>query len=156
MYAGSSGSAWEVDFSYGRLSEDEVGKLYRARCVRGARCYPKNRFTVLDGGLVRDELTGLVWQQRESTIEMTWADAQNYCSSGFRLPTLKELLSLVDITVTSGATINQAAFPKTPTESFWSSSPYAGRSGPRWHVNFGYGYSSFDDASSYYRVRCVR
>ena len=57
---------------------------------------------VLSGGLVGDTLTNLVWQRQASTTTMTRAAAQTYCSSAgsdFRLPTLKELLSLVAISV---------------------------------------------------------
>jgi hypothetical protein len=84
---------------------------------------------VVDGGLVHDTLTGLVWQQQGSTTAMTWADAQSYCSSlgsGFRLPTLKELDSLVDPTAASGPTIDKTAFPDTGGKAYWTSSPYVG------------------------------
>jgi hypothetical protein len=99
-----------------------------ARCVRGSRCYPKSRFVVLDGGLVRDTLTGLVWQQQGSTTQMTWADAQSYCSSlgsGFRLPTFKEWDSL-DLTSPSGASIDTTAFPSGGRGRSWTSSPSGG------------------------------
>ena len=104
------------------------------------RCYPTTRFVVLAGGLVRDTLTQLVWQQQASSTTMTWADAKIYCSSsGFRLPTVKELDSLLDLTVTSSATVNQTAFPSTSADWFWTSSPYAGASGYAWSVSFGSG-----------------
>ena len=152
----SPGWSWNVSFYIGFSDANEVG---RVRCVRGSRCYPINRFAVLDGGLVRDTLTSLVWQQQASTT-MTWEAAQSYCSSagsGFRLPAAKELISLVDLTVTSGATINQAAFPNAPAETFWTSSPNVGSSGYPWHVQFGYGgYSDGYDIGDASRVRCVR
>ena len=120
-----------VDFVQG--SSSYCGNLARrVMCVRGSRCYPASRFVVLDGGLVRDTLTGLVWQQQGSTTEMTWADAQSYCSSlvsgglGFRLPTLKELDSLVDPTANSGGPLDQTAFPNAGTQRFWTSSLYEG------------------------------
>jgi len=125
------------------------------------RCYPAplSRFVVLGGGLVRDTLTQLVWQQQASTTTMTWADAKTYCAnagSGFRLPTVKELVSIVDLTVTSGATIDQTAFPNTPAETFWTSSPSAVSSGNAWGVYFDYG-GSFSIVIGYSsRVRCVR
>jgi hypothetical protein len=117
-----------VDFSDGTSTNCAGFSDYNSmRCVRGSRCYPTSRYVVLDGGLVRDTLTGLVWQQQGSTTKMTWADAQSYCSalgSDFRLPTLKELDSLVDPTVTSGPTLDQTAFPSTVGEAFWTSTPY--------------------------------
>ncbi len=146
------------DFSLGDQGSMGANMYNRVRCVRGARCYPTSRFVVLSGGLVSDTLTNLVWQQQASTTTMTWAAAQTYCSSaglGFRLPIVKELLSIVDFAV-AGPAINQTAFPNTPAEVFWTSSPYAGSSGYAWLGSFNYGGAESADVSNSYRVRCVR
>lgn len=130
-----------------------------AQSMASSRCYPVNRFTVSSTGLVQDTLTGLVWQQQPSPTTMTWAAAQTYCSnagSGFRLPTLKELLSLVDLTVTVGATINQTAFPNTQGEGYWTSTPYTGASSTAWFVYFATGRSLGNIVTGSERVRCVR
>jgi hypothetical protein len=162
-YARSPDYAWYVTFSDGNSSFTATEDTCRIRCVRGSRCYPTNRFVVLAGGLVTDALTNLVWKQEASTTDMTWAEAQTYCSSagsGFRLPTLKELLSIVDFTVASpGPTIDQTAFPNTPPDEYWTSSPYAAPSGYAWFVDFfnsTYGYSDIGDPGAPARVRCVR
>jgi hypothetical protein len=129
------------------------------RSAASPRCVPTNRFVVLSGGLVRDTLTKLVWQQQVSSTPMTRASAQSYCPSGFRLPTIKELSSLVDLTVTSGAKIDQTAFPGTPGEGFWTSTQYAASPYGNpclWHVDFNDGGSFYDDSGGFYRVRCVR
>ena len=127
------------------------------RAAAAPRCYPNQRFVVLSGGLVSDNLTKLAWQQQASPTTMTWAAAQTYCPSGFRLPAVKELVSIVDLTVAwPGPTIDQTAFPSTPAEAFWTSSPYTAVSGNAWHVNFGVGQSLYDGVGSYDRVRCVR
>jgi hypothetical protein len=134
------------------------------------RCYPTSRFVDLTDGFVRDTLTNLVWQQDgagtrtgcsgSGSLTCTWAEAQTYCKgqgSGFRLPTVKELRSIADFTLAlPGPTINQAAFPSTPPETFWTSSPYASLSGNAWYVSFAYGFSYYDVVSTNYRVRCVR
>jgi hypothetical protein len=130
-------------------------------CRIGAapRCYPDSRFVALSGGLVRDTLTRLVWQQRASDKAMKWADAQTHCSStgsGFRLPTVKELRSIVDYGVAPpGPTIDQTAFPGTPSEWFWTSSPVRGSSGYAWTVSFIVGYSADFAVDNVFRVRCV-
>jgi len=62
----------------------------------------------------------------------------------------------MDRTVAKPPTINQTAFPNTPAEWFWTSSPYAGSSGDAWYVFFVNGISSYGDVGVYYRVRCVR
>ena len=90
-----------------------------------------------------------------------WPEAQAYCAgltldgSGWRLPTLTELPSIADFTV-AGPAINQIAFPNTPAEVFWTSSPYAGSSGYAWLGSFNYGGAESADVSNSYRVRCVR
>src|SRR5438270_6631452 len=90
------------------------------------RCYIIGRFQ-LTGSSVFDGATGLTWQQTISPQRLTWSDAATYCSTqtgGFRLPTVKELLSIIDYTrppSTSAATINPVAFPNTPADAFWPS-----------------------------------
>jgi hypothetical protein len=129
-----------------------------ARPAAAPRCKPTSRFVVLSGGMVRDTLTKLVWQQQSSATTMNWANAKTYCASaGLRLPTVKELDSLVDLTVASpGPTIDKTVFPNTPAEAFWTSSPSAIVSGLVWLVDLYNGYSAHIDGRSSYRVRCVR
>jgi len=76
----------------------------------------------------------------------------------WRLPTRLELISLVDFTVASpGPTIDPAAFPNTPTEAFWTSSPLAGVCSAAWFVNFYDGDGDYADLpETAYRVRCVQ
>jgi len=155
----ASGTAWAVYFHQGGSTYNALSTLQNVRCATGSRCYPTSRF-VASNGLVSDTLTNLVWQQEASATTMTWVAAQSYCSVAgvaFRLPTLKELESLVDVTVTSGSTITQTAFPNTPQEDFLTSSPYAGSSGYSWFVSFYWGWSNVTYvAGNYLGVRCVR
>ena len=149
-----------VDFDVGDVLDSEAVFTYRVRCVRGSRCYPKSRLLVRDGELVSNTVTGLAWQQQVSSTPLRWDDAQNYCSNagaGFRVPTLKELESLIDLTVTLPS-IDQKAFPSTPADWFWTSSPFGGWSSIwAWNVSSSDGYSN-DHAVmlDFYRVRCVR
>jgi hypothetical protein len=84
----------------------------------------------------------------------------------WRVPTVDELKSLVVCTNgrssndcadgSARPTIAQTIFPRTPSEWFWSSSPYVGNSGSAWSVYFGNGYVDNDGRNSSYRVRLVR
>lgn len=105
----------------------------------------------------------LMWHRATSPDRLNFKDAEAYCkamtTSGhtdWRLPTIQELLSLVDYTRHDPA-IDVAQFPDTKSNWYWSSSPYA--SSPAacaWFVDFSYG-----GADRYYRdhtafVRAVR
>lgn len=123
---------------------------------------PTGRYT-LAVDTVKDNKTALTWQRAVPSSTYTHTNAASYCqglslggfSSGWRLPTKKELETLVDRRVTNPS-IDSTAFPSTPLEEFWTSTPSAGSPGSVWYVNF-------DDGDSYYhvtthtgRVRCVR
>jgi hypothetical protein len=115
-----------------------------------------------DKGVVTDKVTKLMWQRNAAPGEYTWEAAKTYCAelehAGFddwRLPTRIELVSLVDFTTTSPA-IDTDAFPDTPSDVFWSSSPWAGSPSYAWDVHFHNGYTNGGGVSGTYRVRCVR
>ena len=154
-----------VDFRQGDSSCDSVANKHLVRCVRGARCYPKVRFVVLDGGLVWDALTGLVWQREVENTLMTWPQANATCMAfgpGFRLPTLKELRSIADLTFNglSAPAIDPIAFPNTPRDQIWSSSTVAGASDTVWFLDFNGAIPSScgntDTRGYLIRARCVR
>jgi hypothetical protein len=127
---------------------------------------PAGRY-MASGGTVYDVKTKLTWQQTVSTTKgYTWADAKTYCSSaavssalggtGWRLPTVKELQSLVDDSQTTGPTIDSQFFSGTPSNVFWSSTPSASASSSAWSVYFSNGVTNAIGVGSTYAVRCVR
>ena len=114
-----------------------------------------------------DSQTRLTWQRTASTTFFIWADAKTYCAgvgvsaglggTGWRLPTKKELLTLVDYSLTSSTSrIDSNAFPSATGISGWTATPVAGSSPPAaWFVSIGYA-SAVDDVLSAALVRCVR
>jgi len=75
----------------------------------------------------------------------------------WRLPTRKELISLVDNSVASpGPTVDSNWFPNTQGSRFWTSSPYAYNTTLAWHVYFGDGNVAAHFKFLTYRVRLVR
>ena len=132
---------------------------------------PAGRYVVTSGGpdagtgngTVYDTKTKLTWQQTVSSTSYSWADAKTYCAgvgaslggTGWRLPTCKELQTIVDDSWIAPA-IDPNAFPSTPVTWFWSSSPVAGSSSVAWAVEFGYGDTVSDGVSLTNIVRCVR
>src|SRR5208283_5394749 len=107
-------------------------------------------------GTVYDTKSKLTWQQTVSSATYSWVAAKTYCAgvgaslggTGWRLPTIKELQSIVDLTQTTAPMIDPNAFPGAPSAYFWSSSPVAGSPSYAWYVHFGYGYADGDDVSS--------
>lgn len=85
---------------------------------------------------------------------------QNHCKSqtlaggGWRVPTFEELFSLIDPTRQKPA-ISLIAFPDTPSELFWSSTPLAHGLGV-WILDFGFAYNAASATDVARRVRCVR
>lgn len=132
---------------------------------------PSGQYTDLENGTVKDNKTGLVWQQQVSASRHVWScdsqpctDAKTYCdqlslggsASGWRLPTKLELESLVDYRIAPpGPAVDSTAFPSTPSAGFWTSTPHAGTSAG-WYVRFDAGYSFFSGGSALFWVRCVR
>src|SRR4051812_1027133 len=64
---------------------------------------PVGRYTIPGNGTVYDTATTLTWQQAANTTGMKWASAGPYCAGltapaggGWRLPTVKELTTLLD------------------------------------------------------------
>ena len=124
---------------------------------------PAGRYT-LATDTVADTVTHLTWQRSVPTQTYTWVAATTYCTglslggftSGWRLPTVKELQSIVDPRAYNPS-IDTTAFPATPSNYFWSSSPHAYYTGNAWFVYFSDGYTSyFSGTSNTYQVRCVR
>ena len=124
---------------------------------------PPGRYTVdADGLTVYDTQTGLTWQRDASSGQQTWAQAQTTCAAliatlgdAYRLPTIKELQTLVDYSATTSPVLDPSAFPDMPGTSFWSSTPFAGTTDSAWMLEFGSGipYSPLKTTPNY--VRCV-
>ena len=119
--------------------------------------------------VVFDEVTKLTWQRVVPAAPMHRADAEAYCNGlsldgrdDWRLPSRMELVSLLDVAGTTSPRIQQAAFPDTPSDSFWSQSrawAMATMIPQSWAVHFGSGHvsaQSQDESEPPHRVRCVR
>jgi hypothetical protein len=123
---------------------------------------PLRHYTVT-AGTVRDNGTGLTWQQTPDPTPRSWSSADNYCKQlqlsggGWRLPTLKELLTLVDPARTASPVIDPKAFPDAKAVIYWSSNDYVVDRTYSWTVDFGIGNSAKDHLKSATgNARCVR
>jgi len=120
---------------------------------------------VLDGEAVLDKETGLVWEQDPWTATSVWADACNECyikyvggRGGWRLPTVEELASLVDVTQNSPALpVGHPFSSDVQSSGYWSSTTYVPVPAYAHYVSF-YGglVSNTDKNLNVHHVWCVR
>ena len=82
-----------------------VPPSYFVRYVRGNPDYGTNEFVDNRDGTVTDRATGLMWQQADDGVTRNWEEALAYAETAtvaghgdWRLPTAKELQSIVDYT----------------------------------------------------------
>ena len=112
------------------------------------------------GNVVTDSSTGLEWQDDARGSTMTWESAITHCEGlsldgeGWRLPTVNELVSLVDDSRYSPA-INPV-FQNTASNNYWSSTSGANYTNDALIVYFSYGGQYRSRKGSNYYVRCVR
>lgn len=127
---------------------------------------PAGRYNIsADTKTVTDTKTGLVWQRDVPDIRPTWVDARVWCrnnesslpGSGWRLPSIEELRTIVDSSVVYPA-IDSAAFPNLPGDHYWywSSTRTAADSSRAWVVYFWIGTVNTPFVHDFAYVRCVR
>ena len=113
--------------------------------------------------MVKDPKTNLIWEDTQHATEekVTQKEAKAYCEAlkmgsfeNWRIPTLSELLSIVDYTRYDPAILKEFKHVDNDT-LYWSSSPYSGNANAFWGVKFEDG--ATEDASETYNryVRCV-
>ena len=125
-----------------------------------------------DGSEVTDQATGLIWRRcaeglvgstctgtaltftHEAALQRA-VTVSSLTATAWRLPNVKELASIADKSLSSPA-IDAAAFPATPANYFWSSSPYVGNATVAWVVYFSNGVVDSNFRSVSYYVRLVR
>jgi hypothetical protein len=133
-------------------------------------------FTDNGNGTVTDNNTGLMWQKQDNGNAYNWYKAsgtydatynpssEDVCGSlnlgghsDWRLPTKKELMSIVDYGIPyPGPTIDTTYFPNAKSSYYWSSTTSAYGPNSAWGVYFYNGSvgSHYKNSSDY--VRCVR
>ncbi len=160
--ANDPSAAWYVYFYFGYPKTDNRGNKFSVRCVRAQtpHAVPAERYAA-SASAVRDIATGLTWERASPEGPVTFDDASAYCraltldgSTGFRLPTLVELLTLIDERGPAPM-IDAAAFPDTPKEPFWTSSLFGNVPGMAWYVSFDNGSALYGLPTQPARVRCV-
>lgn len=120
-----------------------ISSKYKKQYVYAVRgpTYRTGHFRKNDNQTVTDQFTGLMWQSTE-ILPQKWENALAYCEElqlgGFddwRLPTLKELMTLVDEEHTAPS-IDTSYFPATRAAAYWTSTTFSGHPGFAWYIRF--------------------
>jgi hypothetical protein len=167
-FAGSS-AAWVLKLNYPVMDTSNGWSWPGTSCVRGARI-PATGGSFIVGlatlpNVRFDVGTRIYWQaDPATTVTATWLGALNYCKNlaldglTWRLPNLKELSSLVDISASHPA-IDTSVFPGTVSGPYWTSTPVPNRLWEAYTIDFSYGQGSYDDFVNDmvipHAVRCV-
>lgn len=125
------------------------------------------RFIVLSNmssNAVLDRETGLVWEQSPSTSTFIWEAAQFHCNElgtggrmGWRLPTLQDLASLVDRSVSPGPRLPSGhPFSNVQSSDYWSATVFATDTSSAWVVDFFNGFVVLQGKIGSHFAWCVR
>ena len=146
---------WGVYFAYGCTICYLKIFYYPVRAVRSGLSkdfgnIERYAFRDNEDGTVTDLNSGLMWQKDEGS-ELNWEEAMKYCRelnlgghSDWRLPTIREIGSILDLSFKDGVWFHKQFFPGTKTAPlgfYWSSTTYGDTFG--WGVNFQFGYDGY-------------
>jgi hypothetical protein len=119
-----------------------------------------------DWACTKDNVTNLIWSLHSGYGEWTTyarttlPTAHNTAarcgySTGWRLPTRRELLSIVNLDGSNPA-VDAVYFPSTQANNYWTNDPYQRIPAFAWYVYFYYGYANYGDTTVWQYVRLVR
>ena len=181
-YVGKSargfGKLFGVNFADGRIKGYDLqmpggmDKTFFVQCVRGNPKYGQNDFKDNTDGTITDSATGLTWSKSDSGKGMNWQEAlawvqkknaEKYLGyNDWRMPSIKELQSIVDYTRSPDTTNSAAINPlfeciqianeggKSDYPFYWSGTTHGGFKGGGAAM-----YIAFGRASGWMSVRAL-
>ncbi|MFH0738846.1 MAG: DUF1566 domain-containing protein [Candidatus Omnitrophota bacterium] len=147
--------AWGVYFAYGCAICYLRSFRYHVRAVRagysrGFGNMESYAFKDNGDGTISDLNTGLMWKKDEGP-NLNWEEAMKYCQelslagyNDWRLPTIRELPTILDLSFKDGVWFHKQFFPATQTAPlgfYWASTTYGDTFG--WGENFQFGYDGY-------------
>ena len=115
------------------------------------------------GDMVLDKANGIYWEDTQESMDSSedFDDAILRCETmqlggmrGWRLPTFRELLFIVDYNRYKPAA--NPAFEYVNEETYWSSSDFSATRSRAWTIDFKDGATYYSLKSTNHSVRCVR
>jgi len=111
--------------------------------------------------IVKDNDTGLIWQDNSNIVKLNWNDGKDYCKNlnlggytNWRLPNIDELMSISDKTRYKPAI--KKIFKNNRNDWYWTSTAFSGDLSSAWIVGFKNGYDASHDIMDKNFVRCVK
>lgn len=158
-----AGFRWQVGSAKGVLYREDITGKYYARCVRGRTVAPATHYTV-GTGVVIDNYTRLMWEMPRPTTKLNYADSQARCSGleinglgNWRLATITELQSLVDVTVAAGTpAIDTTVFTDDVSDMDWSQTVVATAATQHWLLQWEQAVTPMETNDGKRQGRCVR
>ena len=137
--------------------------LAGARQLKAKDSAKTDFYDIRSNGTVRDEVTGLLWQQENDGNKRNWEEAKAYCANlklagaTWRLPEDKELSVLLELRKQGNLYLSQVAFNHQGEGSwYWSTTPHAYIQSYAWYVDFESGGLFRSEQSARLHVRCVQ
>ena len=121
------------------------------------------RFSLmLDGAAVKDNQTGLIWEQEPDREHDVWSRSNERCAAkkvggqkGWRGPSVEELKTLIDPAQRDPALPAGHPFSNIKSEIYWTSTPDPKDDIVAWQVSFFSGEPVTDQKSGTRRMWCV-
>jgi len=116
----------------------------------------------LGGEAVKDQKTGLLWEQAPDSFHGVWSEAPGHCRAktvggkqGWRVPTVQELSGLIDRSRHDPALPEGHPFSNIKSAIYWTATPSPTDDIVAWQVSFFSGEPVTDQKSGMRRVWCV-
>ncbi len=145
-----------------KIRAGEARKIFNVDDQWRPNIHIKNDFSDHGDGTVSDRATGLLWQKGGGDYHMNWEQAKEYIEnlnnqrfggrSGWRLPTVNELLTLLKPKEEVGDYCGVPAFDE---EKRWLWSADLRSYIAAWYVSMDMGFVAWQDFSCLYYVRAV-
>lgn len=139
------------------------GLLMLAGSVFAADPSGSSRFTLVFGGAaVKDNQTGLIWEQEPDREHDVWSRSVERClgkevggQTGWRAPSVDELKTLIDTSQHDPALPAGHPFSNIKSEIYWTATPHPTDDIVAWQVSFFSGEPVTDQKSGTRRMWCV-
>ena len=139
-------------------------KKFHVRAVRDVKTPTTvtTQFTNNGNGTIKDNLTGLTWQQVPNSDTLTWENALIYAEgltlggfSDWRLPNIKELQSINDERIINPS-VSTTYFNTIGIKKYWSSTSLPNQTTRAWYLSTQFGITTYELKTARQSLICVR